>query len=406
MNVATTRGEWVRGEWVRSEWVQGERVRMERDAGKIATDAFERRPLRVIGLMSGTSLDGIDAALLTSDGERVDGFGPARTTPYPEAFRERLRRLLGRDPASDGDDLAVIEELTDRHAEAVRLLLIEANLAPGDIDLVGFHGQTVLHRPDQRRTVQIGCGRRLAETLGIPVVCDFRSADVEAGGQGAPLVPLYHAALAQDLPRPLAVLNIGGVANITWIGEDGASPSLLAFDTGPGNALLDDFVSARTGQPCDAGGALAAAGRADGARVMAWLRHPWFRRPPPKSLDRDDFRFVVDAVVDLSPADGAATLTAFTARAVGLALLALPDPPRRWLVGGGGRHNNALMRMLGDQLGAPVETVETAGWRGDVLEAEAFAFLAVRAVRRLPLTLPTTTGVAHPLTGGTLYLPG
>ena len=379
---------------------------MERDDGKIATDAFERRPLRAVGLMSGTSLDGIDAALLTSDGERVEAFGAARTTSYPEAFRGRLRRFLGREPTADADDLATIEELTDRHAEAVRLLLTEANLAPGDIDLVGFHGQTVLHRPDQRRTVQIGCGRRLAETLGIPVVGDFRSADVQAGGEGAPLVPLYHAALAQDLPRPLAVLNIGGVANITWIGEQGNSPSVLAFDTGPGNALLDDFVSARTGQPCDVGGALAAAGRVDGARVMAWLRHPWFRRPPPKSLDRDDFRFVLDAVADLSPADGAATLTAFTARAVTLALLALPDAPRRWLVSGGGRHNNALMRMLGDQLGAPVEPVEKAGWRGDVLEAEAFAFLAVRAVRGLPLTLPTTTGVAHPLTGGTLYLPG
>lgn len=379
---------------------------MELDARKIATGAFERRPLRVVGLMSGTSLDGIDAALLTSDGERVEAVGAARTTPYPEAFRGRLRSLLGRDPAADADDLSVIEELTDRHAEAVRLLLGEAKLAPGDIDLIGFHGQTVLHRPDQRRTVQIGCGRRLAETLRIPVVCDFRSADVQAGGQGAPLVPLYHAALAQDLPRPLAVLNIGGVANITWIGEEGASPSLLAFDTGPGNALLDDFVSARTGQPCDAGGALAAGGRVDGARVMAWLRHPWFRRPPPKSLDRDDFRFILDAVADLSPADGAATLTAFTARAVGLALLALPDPPRRWLVSGGGRHNDSLMQMLRDLLGAPVEPVETAGWRGDVLEAEAFAFLAVRAVRGLPLTLPTTTGVARPLTGGTLHLPG
>jgi anhydro-N-acetylmuramic acid kinase len=367
--------------------------------------AFERRHLRVVGLMSGTSLDGIDAALLTSDGEEVGALGPARTARYPEPFRDRLRTLLGREPRADAEDRAVIEELTDRHAEAVLILLSQAGLTPADVDLVGFHGQTVLHRPDRKQTVQIGCGPRLAAKLGVPVVCDFRSADVKAGGQGAPLVPLYHAALARDLPRPLAVLNIGGVANVTWIGDEAGSPSLLAFDTGPGNALLDDFVLARTGQPCDVGGARAAAGRIDGARVMAWLRHPWFRRPSPKSLDRNDFRFVLDAVADLSPADGAATLTAFTARAVALALPTLPAVPKRWLVCGGGRHNETMMQMLADQLGGPVEPVEAVGWRGDFMEAEAFAFLAVRAVRRLPLTLPTTTGIARPLTGGTLYLP-
>lgn len=363
------------------------------------------RPLRAIGLMSGTSLDGIDAALLSTDGDRVESIGPARSTPYPEAFRVRLRALLGREPRADADDQAVADELTDRHAQAVQTLLTDAGLRAGDIDLVGFHGQTVLHRPDQRRTVQIGCGRRLALALGIPVVCDFRTADVAAGGQGAPLVPLYHAALARCLPRPLGVLNLGGVANITWIGEDDATPPLLAFDTGPGNALIDDFVRARTGRPFDEGGALAAAGEIDGARVMAWLRHPWFRRPPPKSLDRNDFSFVLDAAASMVPADGAASLTAFTARAVAFALPLLPAPPRRWLVCGGGRHNVTLMRMLSDQLGAPVEAVEAVGWRGDFIEAEAFAFLAVRAARGLPLSLPTTTGVPRPMPGGTIYRP-
>lgn len=375
------------------------------DDGNEPWDDFDERPLRAIGLMSGTSLDGIDAALLTSDGERIESFGPVLTTPYPEAFRGRLRTLLGREPTDSVDDQAVVRELTDRHVEAVQQLLAAAELAASDVDLVGFHGQTVLHRPERRRTVQIGRGQLLADAVGIPVICDFRTADVAAGGQGAPLAPLYHAALARDQPRPLAVLNVGGVANVTWIGEDDATPPLLAFDTGPGNALLDDFVLARTGQPFDEGGTLAATGRIDGARVMGWLRHPWFRRPLPKSLDRDDFRFVLDAVAGLAPADGAAMLTAFTARAVAFALPLLPAAPRRWLVCGGGRHNRTLMRMLTDGLGAPVEPVEAAGWRGDFIEAEAFAFLAVRAARRLPLSLPTTTGVPQPLTGGTLHRP-
>ncbi len=368
-----------------------------------ARDLGDGRPLRAIGLMSGTSLDGIDAALLTTDGEHIAASGPAATFPYPQAFRERLRRLLGREPG-DGDR-AVIDELTDRHAEAVCRLLAGAGLTPAGIDLVGFHGQTVLHRPEKQRSVQVGCGQRLADTLGVPVVSDFRSADVAAGGQGAPLVPLYHQALAQGVARPLAVVNIGGVANLTWIGPQDGEPALLAFDTGPGNALLDDFVRARTGQPFDEGGALAAQGTVDGARVMAWLRRPWFLRPPPKSLDRDDFRFALDAVAAMSVADGAATLAAFTARAIALAVLLLPEAPRRWLVCGGGRHNRRLMALLAETLGAPVEAVETQGWRGDFLEAEAFAFLAVRAVRGLPLTLPSTTGVPQPRTGGVLHRP-
>ena len=368
-------------------------------------DKGSGRPLRAIGLMSGTSLDGIDAALLTTDGETIAAIGPACTLPYPGSFRSRLRGLLGREPADDGDDRAVIEELTDRHAEAVQALLAEAGLPAADIDVVGFHGQTVLHRPAERRTVQIGCGQRLADALNIPVVAGFRTADVAAGGQGAPLVPLYHAALARRLPRPLAVLNIGGVANVTWIGADGADPPLLAFDTGPGNALLDDFMAAHAGRPFDAGGTLAASGHIDGARVMAWLRQPWFRRPPPKSLDRDDFRFALDAVAGMPLADAAATLTALTARSAALALLLLPEAPQRWLVCGGGRHNRLLMTLLADSVGAPVEAVEAAGWRGDFIEAEAFAFLAVRSHRGLPLTLSSTTGAPRPLTGGTLFTP-
>jgi anhydro-N-acetylmuramic acid kinase len=300
----------------------------------------------------------------------------------------------------------VIEELTDRHADAVARLLDDAGVAASAIDVVGFHGQTVWHRPQQRRTLQIGDGARLAETTGIAVVDDFRTADVAAGGEGAPLVPLYHAALAGALEKPIAVLNIGGVANLTWIGETGTEPSLLAFDTGPGNALLDDWVLARTGRACDEGGRLTATGQVDTGRVMGWLRHNFFRRIPPKSLDRDAFRYVLDAVAALSPADGAATLAAFSARAIVFALPLLPKAPRRWLVCGGGRHNCALMEMIRTGVCAPVEPVEAVGWRGDFLEAEAFAFLAVRSLRGLPLTLPTTTGAPRPLTGGRLHKPG
>lgn len=352
-----------------------------------------------IGLMSGTSLDGIDAALLTTDGEQVYEHGPAATFAYPQCFRERLRALLGGVP--DPSWSPVIDELTDRHAEAVAGLLAMAGLPASAIDVIGFHGQTAWHRPEQRRTLQIGDGARLATLTGISVVDDFRSADVAAGGQGAPLVPLYHSALAGVLEKPLAVLNLGGVANLTWIGS--ANSDLLAFDTGPGNALIDDWVSGKTGRPFDEAGRLAAAGDVDTGRLMTWLRDDWFRRPPPKSLDRDRFGCTIDDIGALSPADGAATLAAFTARAVACSLPLLPAPPKRWLVGGGGRHNPVLMRMIADCLGAPVDPVEAVGWRGDFLEAEAFAYLAVRSLHGMALTLPSTTGAPRPLTGGRLH---
>ena len=299
----------------------------------------------------------------------------------------------------------MIEELTDRHADAVARLLDSSGVPASAIDVVGFHGQTVWHRPRHRRTLQIGDGAHLAATTGIAVLNDFRTADMDAGGEGAPLAPLYHAALAGALQKPIAVLNIGGVANLTWIGESQGEPNILAFDTGPGNALLDDWVLARTGRACDEDGRLAAAGRVDAGRVTGWLAHDFFRRAPPKSLDRDAFRFVRDTLADLSTPDGAATLAAFSARAVNIALPLLPQAPRRWLVCGGGRHNPVLMEMLREGAGAPVEPVEAVGWRGDFLEAEAFAYLAVRSLRGLPLTLPTTTGVSRAVTGGWLHSP-
>jgi anhydro-N-acetylmuramic acid kinase len=352
--------------------------------------------LRTIGLMSGTSLDGVDAAWLETDGERIARFGPSLTLPYDPALRRDLRRLLDLAPRLDPADdfLADVEErLTLRHVEAIEALDRPA-------DLIGFHGQTILHRPDLRRTWQIGDAALLARRCGIAVAHDFRSADVAAGGQGAPLVPVFHAALTAAMPRPLAVLNIGGVANVSWIGADGAT---VAFDTGPGNGPLDDFIRRHTGAAFDAGGALALSGTADEALLARLLAHPYFARPAPKSLDRLDFAAVLDGVNALSIADAAASLAAFTARAAAAA--SLPAPPRYWLVCGGGRHNAAIMAALRRALPVPVDPVEAVGWNGDALEAQCFGYLAARTARGLPLTFPATTGCPHPLAGGRIVGP-
>ena len=348
-----------------------------------------------LGLMSGTSLDGVDAALIETDGGSVVRPGLASTVAYPAEFRERLRRLL------DGDGkVALIErELTLLHAEAVRRLLDYASLSVREVDVIGFHGQTLFHDPANHRTWQIGDGGLLARATRIPVVNDFRSADVAAGGQGAPLAPLYHAALSGDFPRPLAVLNLGGVGNVTWIGE--GENNLLAFDTGPANALLDDWVARKTGASHDADGGLAKMGRVDEAALAALLDHPYFAAPPPKSLDRNAFD--PGPVAGMTPEDGAATLLAFTVEAVGRALAWLPVPPLRWLVTGGGRHNPVLMQALAARLEVPVDPVEAVGWDGDALEAQAFAYLAVRSLEGLPLSLPGTTGVPEPVTGGRFH---
>ncbi len=351
---------------------------------------------QVIGLMSGTSLDGVDAAAIETDGVRVSGFGPSLTLPYDPALRAALRGLLDRADRTAPDDpelLRIERRLTEMHVDAVRRLGVRAAL-------IGFHGQTVLHRPEQGRTWQIGDALLLARETGLPVVHDFRSADVSAGGEGAPLVPAYHAALADGLPRPLALLNLGGVANLTFLGADGV---LLACDTGPGNALLDDWAMRHTGIPCDRDGALALSGRVSEPVLARLLMDPFFKRPAPKSLDRQAFHGALDAVSVLSPADGAATLTAFTAAAV--AATVLPARPLRWLVCGGGRHNPALMRALRSRLGAPVAPVDAQGWDGDALEAQCFAFLAARTEAGLPLSWPGTTGVGRPTCGGRLVMP-
>jgi anhydro-N-acetylmuramic acid kinase len=358
-----------------------------------------------IGLMSGTSLDGIDAALVETDGEGQVRAIAFRGEPYSDAARAQLAAAtamaLTFDRPRASPDLVAAGELIDRtHAFAVHKLLREAGVAAAAVAVVGYHGQTVAHRPDRGWTWQIGDGAVLARATGITVVSDFRSADVAAGGQGAPLLPIYHAALVAGIEGPVAVLNLGGVGNITFVGRDGA---LIAFDTGPANGLIDSWVEAETGARYDAGGALAASGRVDEAVLTGMLDHPFFELAPPKSLDRNDF--TIQPARGLGIADGAATLTAFTAASVNEAIDRLPERPRRLIVAGGGRHNPTLLRMIGERTGLVPEPSDALGWNGDAMEAEGFAYMAARTLRGLPISFPGTTGVAQPMSGGLVSHP-
>lgn len=360
--------------------------------------------MRAIGLMSGTSMDGIDAALIETDGAaHVRRLGAAGLS-YPAVFRDRLRQALAdaveiRDRRARPGCLAEVErELTERHAEAVQALLKQVGLQPQNIGVIGFHGQTVLHRPQDRLTVQIGDGPLLAKLMGIDVVHDLRAADCAAGGEGAPLVPVYHRALAVACPeRPVAFVNIGGVANVTWIGRDGTP---IAFDTGPGNALLDDWTRQRTNATHDENGSLSASGAADEEVLRALLSNSYFARVPPKSLDRN--AFPLDAVSSLSAADGAATLAAFTAESIARAREHMPEQPSLWVVCGGGRRNRTLMGLIAARVENAVVPAEALGFDGDHMEAECWGYLAVRALAGQPITFPTTTGAPTPMTGGVI----
>jgi anhydro-N-acetylmuramic acid kinase len=364
--------------------------------------------VRAIGLMSGTSLDGIDVALVETDGERAVTLGPTGYRPYSEAEREILRGALADAVALTDRDarpgrLAEAERLvTGAHAEAVEGFLREHGMAAQSVQAVGFHGQTVLHRPEMGLTVQLGDGPALSKRLGIPVVYDLRAADVAEGGQGAPLVPVFHRALAHatgQLP-PIAILNIGGVANVTFLDSD---DQLLAFDTGPGNALLDDWVREQAGKPFDEGGAIAARGKPDEG-LLAWLLvHPYFQKEPPKSLDRNWFSHRM--VAHLSLEDGAATLAAFTVSAISRAVEFADEAPKRWIVAGGGAGNAELLRLLREKLKAEIITADHVGWSSSHLEAQAFAYLATRSLKGLPITFPTTTGVCEAMTGGVVARP-
>ncbi len=362
----------------------------------------ERRPLWALGLMSGTSMDGIDGAAILTDGVEIMGFGPKRFEAFPPELRSRLIAAQGLWQAEVDADL--VATLDAAHAELA--------LYFPTTELIGYHGQTLAHDPAGFRTHQAGDGERLATETGEPVVWDFRSADVLSGGEGAPLVPFFHHACARmaGLEETVAFLNVGGVANVTWVDPLTPAPedpgALLAFDTGPGNALINDLVRARHGLEMDEGGRLAAAGSVDEALVAEVLEDAYFARPAPKSLDRNHFAWVLERVAGMPDADALATLTAVTAAGVAAALRHMPEPPARWLICGGGRHNQTLMRMIGARGNAPVAPVEEIGLDGDFLEAQAFGFLAVRVLYGLPTSGPTTTGARMPVCGGRISQPG
>jgi anhydro-N-acetylmuramic acid kinase len=364
------------------------------------------KPLVALGLMSGTSLDGIDVALLETDGEDIVIPGPSQTYGYDDEQRALLHQGLEQAKAlqertARPQQLGWIEQESTRwHAQAVHSFCEKLGLNPSDITVIGYHGQTVLHRPERALTVQLGRGDVLAKLTGMAVAYDLRAADMVAGGQGAPLVPVYHRALASRVAeRPVAFVNIGGVANITWVGRDG---TLVAFDTGPGNALVDDWMVAHTGVARDDGGMAGLAGVVDESVVAAFLRDGFFQRPGPKSLDRNHFKAV--QLGGLSVENGAATLAEVTARSIAASRAHLPEEPKAWVVCGGGRYNGAIMKGL-RRLLPNVQAAEAYELNGDGMEAEAWAYLAVRSLRGLPLTYPGTTGVAVPTTGGVVVRP-
>lgn len=357
--------------------------------------------IAALGAMSGTSLDGVDAAVVFTDGHTIESFGETAYRAYSPAETEVLRGALGQWPH---DGLAHVAELIET---------VHAQVLAGfeDVDLIGFHGQTLAHDPANGRTHQCGDGQVLADVLGKTVVSDFRSADVTLGGQGAPLAPFYHFALAKwmEASAPVVFLNLGGVGNLTWVDPSKAAPeddgALLAFDTGPANAPINDLMMARIGVPYDADGAAASEGAVQDGIIAEFLAHPYFSKMPPKSLDRDDFAGLSEAVAELSTIDAAATLTAAVALSVAQAISYCPTAPVTVLVTGGGRKNPTMMKMLAATLDVPVKPVEDVGLDGDMLEAQAFAYLAVRVARGLPTSCAGTTGVRAAVSGGMIHRP-
>lgn len=376
-----------------------------------------RKSKFAVGLMTGTVLDGyIDVALLKSDGERIEEFGHYSLEPYTEGTVDLLKETLqvALEWQFNGPEPAIFasteQRITEEQSEAVSTVLGRDGLKPEDISVIGFHGQSVLHRAASNgssgRTRQLGSGQQMAEHLGIPVAWDFRSADVAAGGQGAPLAPIYHKALLDlalsenKISDNTAILNLGGVANISWFGDNN---QIVAFDTGPANAPINDWVARHTSLRMDDEGRYAAAGQLHETRLNELLEHPYLSAAYPKSLDRFDFSASMAEGLNLE--DGARLLTAFSACAVGKALDMLPSRPNLLVLCGGGRHNPSLVDAIEKLAHVNVVDADDIGWRGDAIEAECFAFLAERVLRGLPLSFPSTTGVCSPCVGGRVSYP-
>lgn len=366
------------------------------------TGAAAKIMYRAIGVISGTSMDAIDVAMIETDGKSIVSPGVGGSYPYRPELRQRLLDVIADPELAESASLTDVEAaVTAAHGDAIASCLGDNGVDRAEIDVVGFHGQTVFHRPERQFTRQLGSGADIAARFGVTTVGRFRHADIAAGGEGAPLVPLYHRALAAGLEHPVMVLNLGGVGNVTYIrGEE-----VIAFDTGPASAMMDDLARRRCGLKFDTDGNIAASGTPRKDLVDEFARLPYFDRPPPKSLDRNEFHAAAASVEHLPVGDGMATLAEFTVQATVAALKHVPQPPRRWLATGGGRHNRHLMNRLAAALECPVEPVERVGWDGDLLEAQCFGYLAVRRLLGLPISLPSTTGVPRPLTGGELSLP-
>ncbi len=362
--------------------------------------------MMALGFMSGTSMDGIDAALIKTNGETIEHFGPTCSSVFKPAQRRLLMAAVevARTMKNRHARPAVLAEaedfITTAHSEVALELMSRESLTPDDIDIIGFHGQTVFHKPEASLTIQIGDGAKLADLTNIDVVCDFRAADMAAGGQGAPLAPVFHRAMLQysGFKGASVCVNIGGISNITWISPNG---ELIAFDTGPGNVLLDTWSQRHLNQPFDRDGMLSSSGNVNEDILEGLLDNPYFRKPPPKSLDKTDFN--LENLDRLSAGDGAATLAAFTAQTIANSLIHMPKTPKKWIVSGGGRLNCAIMRELRLRIGPTVTSAEDAGFNGNDIEAQAFGFLAVRSLRGLPLSFPRTTGVPVPTSGGVLH---
>lgn len=378
-------------------------------------DEQKQRVYKAIGLMSGTSLDGIDVGIIDTDGKSFVRSGPSHYVPYPGELKTQIRACFGK-TEPDVYTQEVEETITLLHAEAVKEFMRNEEIDPATVKVVGFHGQTITHKPKEGFTWQLGDGQRLATEIGIDVVNQFRVADVKAGGEGAPLIPLFHQALARQkkVKMPIVFLNIGGVANVTWMGPE--EDNILAFDTGPGNALMDDFMQRHFGLDYDFAGTKAKLGEKDLGLLAKWLSHPFLAQPAPKSLDRgflpekgavhvnaDMNVWDISGVLELSPEDAMATLADFTASTIAAAAQHFPEKAHAWYVCGGGRHNDFLMKLISEKVDAPVKSINDLGYNGDAVESEGFAYLAVRHILDLPLSLPTTTGVKEPTKGGVFY---